>query len=390
MTDNNKTPPWRFFDEVMKAIFLRRINRFLVECDLEGRLVRAFLPNPGRLQELLFPGRSLYIVEEDGREGRTTIFTVVGVLRDGYPIMLHTHRTNLVVQRLLEEGLIPGLDDAAIVRPEARVGHSRFDFLLHDGEGEKYLEVKSCTLVGRDVAMFPDAVTARGARHLEELARLSAQGTRTAVIFVVHWPHASVFMPDYHTDLHFARTLLAVRKSVEIIPLSVRWLPDLSLSRHVSLLDIPWSYIEREAQDRGSYILILSLPEDASIEVGRLGHLFFPKGFYLYVGSAMNSLSKRMERHRRLRKHLHWHIDYVRPHTAVRAALAIRSSDHIECSIARAVKGIAEWSIEGFGCSDCHCDSHLFAMTRDPLQSPEFQNLLQRFRMDRYRAATGP
>jgi sugar fermentation stimulation protein A len=384
--DKREEVLWQPFPTVMEAVFVRRVNRFLVECDLEGRTIKAFLPNPGRLQELLLAGRRLYILKEsDAAEKRTTNFTAVGVLRDGRPIMLHTHKTNQVVRRLLEERLVPGLEETSITRAEVRVGHSRFDFLLHDGEGDLYLEVKSCTLVGGNVAMFPDAVTARGARHLEELAHLSASGTRTAVIFVVHWPLASVFMPDYHTDLHFARTLLAVRESVRIIPLSVEWLPDLSLSRAVRLLPVPWPYVEQEARDRGSYILILSLSEDTSIDVGSLGRLFFRKGYYLYVGSAMNGLSKRIERHRRLHKQAHWHIDYLRPHATVHAALTIRSSDRLECSIARAVDGIAEWSVKGFGCSDCHCESHLFAMSRNPIQAPEFQNLLQHFRMDRYR-----
>ncbi|HAR96096.1 MAG TPA: DNA/RNA nuclease SfsA, partial [Deltaproteobacteria bacterium] len=358
---NDGSTIFRPFTHIMEATFIRRINRFLMECRLGGRLIRAFLPNPGRLQELLLPGVPVYIIEEDGVEGRATSHTAVGVLRDGHPVMLHTHKTNLVVRRLLEEAAIPGLENAAVVKQEVRVGHSRFDFLLNDGVGDLFLEVKSCTLFGRQVAMFPDAVTARGARHLEELAHLSADGIRAVVVFVIHWPLASVFMPDYHTDLHFARTLLAVRGSVQIIPISVEWRSDFSLSRHVRLVSVPWSYIEREARDRGSYLLIMKLSEDISLEVGMLGRVFFRKGFYIYVGSAMTNLTKRIERHRRLRKQMHWHIDYLRPHGVVRAVLPIRSADRLECSIAQSVEGISEWSIQNFGCSDCSCDSHLFA-----------------------------
>jgi sugar fermentation stimulation protein A len=98
----------------------------------------------------------------------------------------------------------------------------------------------------------------------------------------------------------------------------------------------------------------------------------------------MANLTRRIERHRRLRKQMHWHIDYLRPHGVVHAVLPIRSSDRLECSLARSLKEISEWSLEGFGCSDCSCDSHLLAMTDDPLQSPGFQKTLQHFRMDRY------
>lgn len=366
---------------------MRRINRFLVECTLDGKAVNAFLPNPGRLQELLLTGRPLFVVEEGETKDRMTDFTVVGVEREGRPIMLHTHKTNSVVGRLLEEDLIPGLEGAEIVRQEVRVGHNRFDFLLKDQSGDIFLEMKSCTLVGEEVAMFPDAVTARGARHLRELADLAGGATRCAVVFIIHWPLASVFMPDYHTDLHFARTLLAVRESVRIIPLSVRWLPDLSLSCSVRLLDVPWQHIELEAQDRGSYIIILELQSEAVVDVGKLGSIRFPKGFYLYVGSAMKGLSKRLERHRRLSKQAHWHIDYLRPYARLHAALPIRASERLECSIADRIKEIAGWSIGRFGCSDCECESHLFAASGDPLQSADFQKIIQYFRMDRYKPA---
>jgi sugar fermentation stimulation protein A len=311
--------------------------------------------------------------------------TVVAVEREGIPVMLHTHRTNAAARFLIEEHLVPGLEDAVIERSEVTVGHSRFDFLLKDGKGDVMLEVKSCTLFGTRVAMFPDAVTARGARHLKELAALSGRGTRSAVLFVVHWPHAEVFMPDYHTDLHFARTLLTVRESVRIIPVAVRWREDLSLAHEATLLDIPWSYIEQEAHDRGGYILILELGQDRMLPIGRKGEqTFFRKGFYLYVGSAMANLTSRVERHVRVRKQYHWHIDWLRSVARVHAVLPIRASVKLECDIGRALSHGAGWSVPGFGCSDCNCDTHLFGMADDPLQSPAFHRLLQYFRMDRY------
>jgi len=298
--------------------------------------------------------------------------------------MLHTHRSNDVAHYLLEARKIPGLERTCVVKPEVRVGRSRFDFLLGDGKEKMFLEVKSCTLVGKEVAMFPDAITERGARHLRELADLSRNGTKTAVLFMVHWPFAKVFMPDYHTDLEFARTLQNVRHDVRVIPLAVRWRRDLSLAPETRLLDIPWSYIEQEAKDRGSYVVILRLDDRVSIPVGSLGQVEFKKGFYVYVGSAMASLSQRVERHRHLRKKHHWHIDELRAVAEFRSALAIRSATRLECTIAEAFSKMADWTISDFGCSDCPCRTHLFGMKTDPLQSPAFHRLLQYFRMDRY------
>jgi sugar fermentation stimulation protein A len=381
--------PLHLFNKPFQARFLMRPNRFLVECTCNGKTIRAFLPNPGRLQELLFPGTRLYLIEDSSNPLRKTSFTVVAVERDGVPIMLHTHRTNQVARFLIENGLIPALRDSSVVKAEATVGRSRFDFLLHDGRREVYLEVKSCTLVGEKVAMFPDAVTARGARHLQELSILSSEGKRAVVLFIVHWPFAGIFMPDYHTDIYFARTLLKVRTTVEVIPVSVRWNHDLSLEPYAKVLPVPWYYIDREAKDRGSYLIVLELVKDKKINVGKLGTILFKKGFYVYVGSAMVNLTSRIERHQRLRKTFHWHIDFLRDSADFLCSFAIRSSDRLECEIARSVSKIAQWSVKEFGSSDCTCATHLFGFTNNPVGQPSFQKLLQHFRMDRYVGAGG-
>jgi len=376
--------PLRLFCKPFHATFVRRPNRFLVECTSNGQSLRAFLPNPGRLQELLLPDARLYLTEDSLNPLKKTSYTVVAVEREGIPIMLHTHRTNQVARFLIENGVIPVLRGASIIRAEAAVGRSRFDFLLCDGKRETYLEVKSCTLVGEKVAMFPDAVTARGSRHLEELAKLFAEGKRAVVLFIVHWPFAECFMPDYHTDLYFTQTLLRARNRVEIIPVAIRWSHDLSLEPYAKILPVPWQYIEREAQDRGSYLIVLQLIKDKRISVGKLGTILFKKGFYVYAGSAMANLSKRIERHRRLRKTFHWHIDFLRDSADFTSALAIRSSDRLECEIADSLSKIAQWSVRGFGSSDCACATHLFGFTNNPINLPSFQKLLQYFRMDRY------
>ncbi len=374
----------RLFDNKLKLRFFSRPNRFLIQCKWRGRIVSAFLPNPGRLQELLLPGRTVHLVKEEKSLDRKTRYTAVAVDREGQPIMLHTHLTNEVARYLLQKRRIPGLERTRIVKSEIRVGRSRFDFLLQEKNRPILLEVKSCTLVGKRVAMFPDAVTERGTRHLKELAKISEEGIRAVLLFIVHWPFARVFMPDFHTDLNFSQTFLDIRDKVEVIPLSVRWDQDLSLSLNVKVLKVPWDTIEKEAKDRGGYVLILNLKRNRRMDVGKLGKIHFRKGYYIYVGSAMANLSKRMERHRRLRKQPHWHIDALRAIAEFRSVLAIRCSDRLECEVAEAVSGIAEWSVSGFGSTDCSCETHLFGTSSDPIQSQDFQKLLQHFRMDRY------
>jgi sugar fermentation stimulation protein A len=363
----------------VRATFLARPNRFIVRAETPALgAFDAYMPNPGRLRELLLPGATLLLSPTAGKQP----FVVAGVERDGEPVMLHTHWNNLVARRLIEARLVPGLQESEVVRAEVPVGRSRFDFLLRDPRGELLLEVKSCTLFGNGVAMFPDAVTERGRRHLEELAALSREGRRCAVLFVVHTPRVSCFMPDYHTDLDFARTLVKVRRDVRIIAASVKWNADLTLDDTVRALPIPWPRITREAQDRGAYLLLLRLPAPCRIDVGGLGAVDFAAGHYVYVGSAMRGLGARMARHVRLRKQCHWHVDYLRARADRAETLAVRSSSREECALAQAVGALFQPGPTGFGCSDCACPTHLFHSGQaHPLDLRPFHDLLERFRM---------
>jgi sugar fermentation stimulation protein A len=145
----------------------------------------------------------------------------------------------------------------------------------------------------------------------------------------------------------------------------------------------PWDLVREEAEDRGSYILILKVPSRRTIEIGKPGRIQFPAGYYLYVGSAEKNLTRRLERHRRERKRLFCHIDYLGARAEVHQALPIRTSDPLECELSSALKRIADWEVPGFDSSDCLCPSHLFGMKTDPLHSSKFIALLQYFRMDR-------
>ena len=371
----------KLFTDIIPARFVSRPNRFVVQCIVDGRTVRAYLPNPGRMWELLFPGIKLFLVKFPLSPERKLAYMVVAVERDGRPVMLHTHYNNLVARKLIEEGRIASFEGAVIVKAEHRIGHSRFDFLLARNGQDIVVEVKSCTLFNDTLAMFPDAVSARATRHLLELSELSRRGMRAAVLFIVHSPHARYFMPEHHTDLDFCRALLSAKDKVMIKAVGVEWNQDLSLGDSVRELEIPWDLVERESHDRGSYIIILRLARARRILIGGLGAVKLPKGYYLYVGSAREGLSQRIARHRRLTKKKHWHIDHLREQADFVAAIPIRTSRDLECAIARELGTIADWQVPRFGSSDCSCATHLFAMDVDPVHSPDFIRLLMTFRM---------
>jgi sugar fermentation stimulation protein A len=375
------------FDQALRAAFLERPNRFLVRCIADGvGIINAYLPNPGRLWELLLPGATLYLSSDAGSDRiqqvkRKTSCTVLAVERKGFPIFLHTHLTNQVARCLIERQSIPSLENVEVVKQEVSQGRSRFDFLLRENGSDLYLEVKSCTLFGNGVAMFPDAVTERGRRHLLELAQMGRNGIRAMILFVVHYPHVEWFMPDFHTDYEFSKALLEVRHDVKVIPVAIEWKPDLSIGQKVKSLEIPWEYLEEEIQDRGSYLLVLRLDQEKLLRIGQLGSILFQRGYYVYVGSAMTNLTARIKRHRRVRKKEHWHIDYLTQASDEFLSLPIRSSYRHECEIAETLSSILASGPPGFGSSDCHCQTHLFWSKNNPLHLKAFHDVLQHFRM---------
>jgi len=113
---------------------------------------------------------------------------------------------------------------------------------------------------------------------------------------------------------------------------------------------------------KGSYILLLELGESQYIPVGQLGVLYFTEGFYAYVGSALNGIETRVERHFRRNKKHHWHIDYVLDRASIYEVVLVPVKERLECTLARALKEEL-LCIRRFGSSDCRCPGHLFYAT---------------------------
>jgi len=110
---------------------------------------------------------------------------------------------------------------------------------------------------------------------------------------------------------------------------------------------------------KGTYLLVIELNKDLSIDIGKLGSIEFKSGFYLYVGSALNGLDQRIQRHLKSEKKLHWHIDYLLKHAKIISVFYRESDNREECVIAKALNENLS-PVIGFGCSDCKCKTHLF------------------------------
>ncbi|NLM39827.1 MAG: DNA/RNA nuclease SfsA [Firmicutes bacterium] len=220
------------FGPLHKARFVRRPNRFLLNCVLEGEEdeVEVHLADPGRLKELLLPGNLVWLRRNDNPRRRTQWSAVL--TRDPETeqlVSLQSTLANTLIEKALRTGDLEELQPWQFVRSEYQYGSSRWDFLLRDPSGKQLLlEVKSVTLVKDKRALFPDAVTARGRRHVLELAELQqASEFETAVMFVVQRSDAQAFGPDWDVDPAFSEALVqASEAGVRVFARSCRITPD--------------------------------------------------------------------------------------------------------------------------------------------------------------------
>lgn len=368
-----------------RGYFIDRPNRFIVHVELDGKIVACHMPNPGRMWELLFPRVPMYLRKSE-RPGRKTAYDVVGTEREGMPVLLDTQYNNDAAAWLVKKHLIPGWEEWSLLRREVKVGDSRFDLLLHKNEELFYVEVKSCTLFSQNGAMFPDAVTERGRKHILELAAMHEKGIHTGVLFLVHWNKAQWFLPDYHTDPAFASAFSKAARVLDWKALAVQWDAHFTVPTPVRVLQYPEAILWQENKDRGDYMMVLQVEKDTDIHIGAQGCIHFPKGYYVYTGSAKKNLAARIARHQRKRKRMHWHIDYLRQQSHVIAAIPIRTTADWEHDLAQAVGAIAYWHIRGFGCTDCRCTSHLFGFSDNPIHRMDFIQIVEEFRMNRIAA----
>jgi sugar fermentation stimulation protein A len=203
----------------LEAKFLTRLNRFTVLAELEGVKVKAYLPNSGRLREFLASGRTLILEKHEGGLKRKTGYTVVGALAEtGVKVSVDARMPNRLLAEALRQGELEEFKGFRLLKAEPRLGKTRLDFLLGKESGERLLvEVKSCTLAENGVAMFPDAPTERGRRHLETLTRLAGKGRKTAIVFLAQREDVERFQPNRREDPRFAEALKkAWKKGVKV------------------------------------------------------------------------------------------------------------------------------------------------------------------------------
>ena len=210
-----------FENELIPGVLIKRYKRFFVDIKLKNKVVTAHCPNPGSMINLLKKGNPVWITKTDNKN-RKLQYTLQIIEINNIKYCINTHITNKVVQESLQDKLINELKEYTLIRPEKKFGkNTRFDFLLYNNKKDKkaFLEVKSVSLSRKEGhAEFPDAVTTRGKKHLENLMLANNQGYESYLMFLIQIEDCKTFGIASDIDPEYSSVFKeALKKNVKVI-----------------------------------------------------------------------------------------------------------------------------------------------------------------------------
>lgn len=211
-----------FTSPLIQGRLIRRYKRFLADIALQdGSVVVAHCPNTGAMTGCAEPGYQVWLSKSDNPKRKLSYTWELAVTDQHHWIGINTHNANKIVKEALLDGKIQGLEDYSEVKAEVRYGEegSRIDFKLTDSTAvDAYVEVKSVTLLENGTGYFPDAKTARGSRHLRELARIATAGERAVLLFCVQHSGINQVTVAKHIDADYAKEMKqAIAQGVEVL-----------------------------------------------------------------------------------------------------------------------------------------------------------------------------
>ncbi len=209
------------YENVTKAVFINRPNRFIAEVEIDGKREIVHVKNTGRCKELLIPGCEVWLTAP-GTPNRKTKYDLIVVRKDtGILFNIDSQAPNKVVKEWLEN---QGYD---VVIPEYTYGDSRIDFYMERGADKYLMEVKGCTLEIDGMGYFPDAPTERGVKHIRELIKAKKAGYHAMLCFVIQMDGVSEVKANVDTHPEFGVALEEAKKAgVEILFLRCHVEPD--------------------------------------------------------------------------------------------------------------------------------------------------------------------
>jgi len=216
------------YKKVTGGRFLSRPNRFIAVCEIDGAIETVHVKNTGRLKELLVPGTPAYLEYSDKPE-RKTRYSLVTVEKVKWLVNIDSNAPNRVVADALKTGVLklPGMPVLDHIKPEHGYGKSRFDLYLEGGGMKAFMEIKGVTLEKDGIAMFPDAPTLRGEKHVHELIAAREEGYQAYILFLIQMKGISFFTPNDEMHRAFGDAVrLAAENGVHVLAYDCHVEPD--------------------------------------------------------------------------------------------------------------------------------------------------------------------
>lgn len=212
------------YDNVREGRFISRPNRFIAIVEADGEEITVHVKNTGRCKELLVSGCTVYLEKAKNPE-RKTPYDLIAVKKGDILINMDSQVVNGAAEEWIGKSGLFSSD--ARVKREVTHGNSRFDLYIEDGERRAFLEVKGVTLEKEGKALFPDAPTLRGVKHLNHLSEIISDGYEAYVLFVIQMKGITSFSP--HDEMHkdFGDALRnAQRSGVKVLAYDCKVTPD--------------------------------------------------------------------------------------------------------------------------------------------------------------------
>lgn len=198
------------YENIVKAKFIKRLNRFVAEVEISGIKELCHVKNTGRCKELLIEGATIYL-EKSSNQKRKYKYSLVTVEKGGRLVNMDSSAPNKAVHEWLKSECY--FKNITFIKPESTYGKSRFDFYFEYDGKKAYAEVKGVTLENEGVVSFPDAPTERGLKHVNELCECMKDGFEAYIIFVVQMKDVLYFTPNDSHDPKFCNGLRNASKS---------------------------------------------------------------------------------------------------------------------------------------------------------------------------------
>ena len=208
-----------FENKLISGQFIKRYKRFFVDIKINGKIITAHCPNTGSMHGLLKKGNNVWLTKTDN-PNRKLKYTLQIIEDNKSKVGVNTHLTNKIVLHAFNNNLIKEFDKNISIKPETKFGHNtRFDFLITKSNFKAFVEVKNVTLSrNKGLAEFPDSITSRGLKHINELINASKKGYKIFMLYLIQREDCKSFKIAKDIDVEYFNSLSkALKKKLNVL-----------------------------------------------------------------------------------------------------------------------------------------------------------------------------